>query len=70
MDGYSKAIFTVIAAALAIIAIKLTVSPSYAASANITRVAICDPQFTNNCASILRRNGEAGTDIYRLGIQS
>ena len=51
-DLYTKAILTVIALALLVIALQLTIPSAFAQNNGIIKVAICDPNHPNSCAGI------------------
>lgn len=54
IDLYTKGVLTVIAGALVAIIVQNGVSTATAQSDRITKVAICDVQFTSNCADVFR----------------
>ena len=49
-DRYTKAVLTVIAISLATIALQHTIPSAFAQS--ITKVTICDPRYTSQCAGV------------------
>lgn len=66
IDRYTKAVLTVIALALAVIAIRNVILPSMAQSGGPTMVQICDARF--RCAEVAndsapRRVGEFGLRV-------
>jgi hypothetical protein len=59
IDRYSKAVLTIIAAALVAIVAQNTIGPLNAQS-GVQRVVICDPRDPGRCASLGQRQGPTG----------